>query len=127
MGLKGYLSFIGLGTFLAWFAWSIIVFNVSPKETGIGAFIMFYVTLAVALVGALTLVMTVLRVYVLQRKVIVREIRTAFRHAILFAVIAITSLALSASERFTIWSIIILIAVVSVVEYFFIQFHRGRG
>ena len=127
MGLKGYLSYIGLGTFLAWFAWAIIILNVSPKESGIGALVMFYVTLAVALVGTLTLVMTILRVYIMQRKVIVREIRTGFRHSVLFALIAIVSLVLSAMERFTVWSIVILVAIISVVEYFFIQFHRGRG
>ena len=127
MGLKGYLSLIGLGTVFAWIAWAIIILNISPVESGVTALVFFYVTLAAALVGTLTLIMTVLRVYLLRREVIVRETRTAFRHAVLFAVIAISSLILSAADRFSTWSIVLLVAIISVVEYFFIQFHRGRG
>lgn len=127
MGLRAYLSLIGLGTFLAWIAWGIILLNINPFDAGFAEFVMFYVTLAVALVGTLTLIMTVVRVYLLKRKVLVREIRMAFRHSVLFSVIAIVSLALSAAEKFTVWYAILLIAVAAIVEYFFLQFHGGRG
>lgn len=127
MGLKGYLSFIGLGTFLAWFAWVVILFNVSPKDTGMAGFIMFYVTLAIALIGTLTIMMTALRVYILKREVLGREIRKAFRHSVLFSVVAIVSLALSAVGKFHVLHIVLLVAVASIIEYFFLQFYRGRG
>ncbi|MBD3251850.1 hypothetical protein GF380_05380 [Candidatus Uhrbacteria bacterium] len=127
MGIKGYLSLIGLGTFLAWFAWVIILFNVSPKETGVAGLVMFYTTLAVALIGTLTVFMTTFRVYLLKRKVLGREIRKAFRHAVLFSVISIVSLILSSAGSFKVWHVVILVAVVSAMEYLFLQFHRGRG
>lgn len=127
MGLKGYLSFIGLGTFLAWLSWVMILFNVSPKDSGFPGFLMFYITLSIAIVGTLTVIMTVLRVHILKRKVLGREIRKAFRHSVFFAVVMIVSLALSASSTFHAWHVILLVAIASIIEYFFLQFYRGRG
>jgi hypothetical protein len=126
MGLKGYLLFIALGTFLAWVAWVMILFNVNPEESGIAGLVMFFATLAVSIIGLLTIIMTVLRVYVLKREVFGREIRKAFRHSVLFGAIAIFSLALSSAGKFHAWHVIVLAAAALLVEYFFLQFHRER-
>jgi len=88
---------------------------------------MFYLTLAIALTGTLTLVGSALRIVLLRREVRGREIRTAFRHAILFALVVTISLVLSRIGRFQTYHIIFLIAVASALEYFFLQFQRGRG
>jgi len=127
MGLKGYLSSIGLGTFLAWFAWMVVLFNVNPADTGVAGLVMFYVTLSIALIGTLTIIMSTLRVYILKRKVPVREIRKALRHSVLFSIVAVVSLALSAAGKFHSWHVILLVAAACVIEYFFMQFHRERG
>jgi hypothetical protein len=127
MGLKAYLSFIGLGTFLAWFAWIVVLFNVNPEESGIAGLIMFYLTLTVSVVGTLTVIMTVMRVYMLKREVLGREIRIAFRHSIMFGAIAVFSLVLSSAGKFHAWHVIVLAAIALLIEYFFLQFHRGRG
>jgi hypothetical protein len=126
MGLRGYLSLIGLGTALAAAAWGIVLFSVNPEEADILAFVMFYVTLAAMLVGMLTMIMTVARVYVLRREVIQREIQKAFRHALLFTAITVVSLFLAAGNRFSIITLVIMIAATSIIEYFFLQFSR-RG
>lgn len=126
MGLRMYLSMIGLGSFLAWFAWGVIVWSISPREAGLPGFIMFYLTLGLALVGTMTILLSTARIFLLRRKVIEREIRTAFRHAILFALIVIFSLVFSAAGIFSIWYAILLISVASFIEYLFLQLHRGR-
>lgn len=126
MGIGTFCSVMGLGTMFAWFAWALILMNTSPKEAGLAGFLIFYVTLAVALIGTMTLIGTLVRIYLFRRPVPGREIRTAFRHGILFALVAIGSLALSAAGDFQPWYLIVFIAVATLVEYFFLQFHRGR-
>lgn len=126
MGLRAYLSVIGLGTLLSWFAWSIVLFTMDPYESGWIGFFMFYLTIGVALVGTLTLIFSVIRIFLLRRNVIEREIRTGFRHAVLCSIIAVVSLMLSAAEHFSaIYMVLLLIATVC-VEYVFLQIHR-RG
>lgn len=127
MGLRAYLSSIGLGTAIAWFGWIMIIFNIAPREASAPGFIMFYLTLAAALVGTLTLVFSIFRVYILRRSVIEREIRTAFRHAILCSLITIISLVLSSAGRFSVWYSFLLLAIASIIEYLFLQAHHGRG
>ena len=119
---------MALGTFLAWAAWGIVVWNTSPTEAGFAGFVMFYITLAFALVGSLALIGTCFRLYVLKRREVPsREIKIAFRHAILFAGVAIASLVLSANGLFRTWHVIALISAASIVEYLFLQSQSGRG
>lgn len=128
MGLRAYSLLMALGTLLAWAAWTIIVINVDPREAGLAGFFMFYLTLGAALVGTLSLFLSFFRVIVLRRRdVPSREIRHAFRHAILFAGVAIVSLMLSAHGWMRTWHLVALVAVASIAEYFLIQTKQGRG
>lgn len=127
MGLRAYLSLIGLGTVLSWFAWSIVLFTMSPKESGWIGFFMFYVTFGTAIAGTLTILFSIIRIYFLRRKVIEREIRISFRHAVLCAFIATASLVISAAGRFSFWYMLGLLVVSVAIEYLFLQAHRGRG
>lgn len=127
MRIRAYLSLIGLGTCLAWIAWAIILLNIDPTEASAPEFGVFYTTLFFSLVGTLTFFMTIFRVFILRRKVIGREIRVAFRHSILFSVVAVFSLFLSAMERFSFWYTLLLLIGVAGIEYLFLQMHRGRG
>ena len=117
---------MGIGTILAWGSWIVILFQVSPAEGGIAGLAMFYATLAISLIGTITIIGTLIRIFLLKRRIHALEIRTSFRHAVLFSVVSIVSLMLSAAESFETYHIIILIAVASVIEYFFTQFQRKR-
>lgn len=128
MGLRTYVLLMAIGTFLAWIAWTVIVLNVDPTETGFLGFFLFYLTLAVSLVGSLALIGTFFRIVVLKRHdVPSREIKIAFRHAILFAGVAIFSLLLSANSLLRTWHVVALMCVASIVEYAFLQAQQGRG
>lgn len=116
-----------LGTLLAWGAWAIVLIGISPLQAGMTGFLLFYLTLGAALVGMATLGLTFIRIVILNRKSVPsREIRTAFRHALLFAVVAIASLALSANGALQTWHVIALIAAMSLAETIWSQFFHGR-
>jgi len=117
MGIKGYFISIGIGTFLAWLAWGVVLFGVDPYESGLPGLVMFYGTLCIAISGVLTLSMSAIRLVVLKRPVIEREIHTAFRHAIFCSVSAVLLLALSAARLFSPWYAIVLVVVAAGIEF----------
>lgn len=117
-----------IGTVLAWIGWSIVILNISPREAGFFGFALFYTTLAVALVGTFALLGSCIRLLILKRRdVPSREIKIAFRHAVLFSAAAIISLFLSAHGWFRMWEVALLILLVSAVEYAVLKGQRGRG
>lgn len=127
MGLRAYLTCIGFGTLLACFAWGVVLVMMNPDESGWVGFTMFYVTFGMAIIGTLTILLSVMRIFALRRKVVEREVRTSFRHAILLSLIVISSLALSAAGHFSTWYMLGFLAVSIAVEYLFLQAHGGRG
>lgn len=106
------------GTALAWASWVAVLWNVNPDEAGIPGFVLFYLTLCVALIGTFSVLGVVYRVHVLKRQhVVSREVRIAFRHAILLASMAVSSLALSTYGWLKWWVFLLLLALVGVIEY----------
>lgn len=127
MTFRIYLMFMAVATALAGFAWGVIVWNTDPFETGFAGFFMFYLTLFMVLVGSLTILGSIYRVHVLKRKdVLIREVKISFRHAIALSFAGIAALALSASGRLHWWSLLILIAVLTIVEYVFLVKEEAR-
>lgn len=125
MTLRNFSLLIALGTLLAWGAWAIILLNVDPREAGIPGFIMFYLTLGAGLTGTVALALSFLRIIVLRRKSVPsREINVSFRHAVLFAVVTVGSLILSSQGWMRTWHVVALIAIVTLIEAFFLQTRR---
>ena len=127
MTFRIYLMFMAVATALATFAWGVIVWNTDPFETGITGLLMFYLTLFMTLVGALTILGSLYRVHILKRKdVLIREVKISFRHAIALAMAGIAALVLSAQGKLHWWSFLILIVTFSIVEYLFLVKEESR-
>jgi hypothetical protein len=127
MSLRSFILLMILGTVLACMAWIIILFSVDPRDAGIPGFTMFYLTLGAALTGMALLALTFVRLIILKRRdVPVREIRIAFRHALLFSFVAVGSLALSAHGWLRTWHVIVLIAIASIAETIWAQAMHER-
>lgn len=127
MTFRAYMLFMGLGTLIAWLAWVIVLMNVDPQTTNVLGFTMFYVTLMVGLVGALTLVGISYRVLLLGRKdVLSREVKVSFRHAILLSMVSVIALALSAEKMLHWWVLVVLIAVAGILEYVSLLVQHSR-
>lgn len=126
MSLRTYIFAMIGATVLAWIAWGVVVTGVNPYEAGLPGAGLFYLTLFVALIGTASLVLSFVRVTLLKKSnVPSREIRTAFRHAILFALVTIASLALSAQGILQTWHLVVMVAVVVLVEQFFVRAYRS--
>jgi hypothetical protein len=127
MNFKEYLLFMTIGTVLAWGAWVFVLLRVDPGENGLIGLLLFYVTLFVALIGILAIAGVLYRVKLLKRHQLVsREVKIAFRHAIIFAGVAVICLALSAQGLLFWWNVLALFALVGLVEYGFLLVQESR-
>lgn len=127
MTLRAYLLFMGVGTLLAWIAWAIVLINVDPFESGPAGFVFFFVTLAVGLVGTLTIALVGYRVGLLRKaEMVSREVKVSFRHALLLTTVAVTSLILSSQGLLHVWVLVVLILCAGVLEYLSLLVQRSR-
>src|SRR5437867_2692359 len=116
MTFRTYLALMAVATLLSAFAWTVVVWSTDPYQAGVTGFLMFYFTLFLALVGALTIIGTLYRIVLLKRNdVVSREVKISFRHAVALSVSGVTALLLSAQGRFHWWTLLVLIVVMTVV------------
>lgn len=100
MGIGGYLTTLLISTIAAWAGWAAVLYRVNPEEAGLPGLAMFYITLAVALFGTLTLLGTLIRIKThRQALVVAREVKIAFRHAAILTGASIALLLLAAADR----------------------------
>lgn len=127
MSFRAYLYLMGLSTLFAWIGWAIVVMNVNPSESGSVGFVLFYITLTTGLIGVLALAGILYRMMILKRRdVVIREVKTSFRHAILLSAIAVSSLAFSASGQLYWWVLLVLIMSASILEYVALIVQQSR-
>lgn len=127
MTFRMYLFLMSFSTVIAWIAWVIVIQNVNPNETGVLGFGLFYITLITGLVGVLSLCGIVYRVLILRRHaVLIREVKVSFRHALLLSAVAVSSLALAAHDLLRWWVLLVLIGIVSLIEYVALLVQHAR-
>ena len=95
-----------------------VMSNVDPYEATIMDFALFYLTLCMSLIGLLSFFGSLYRVKVLGRRdVVSREVKIAFRHAILLSMVCVLSLVLLTQGLFHLWVLLLLIVVSSGIEF----------
>ncbi len=90
MTIRGYVTFMVLGSALAWLAWYVVLSTVDPFIAGFTGVMMFYGSLGLATLGTLTLLVFVARTLVHKDELAVRNLGIAVREAfwgVLFLVI----------------------------------------
>ncbi len=125
MNLKQYLILMSLGTAICFTAWILILLNVNPAEGSWPGFVLFYISLFLSLIGLLALIGFVARVWIIKSQDIVsREVIKAFRQAILFSTLFVGSLFLLRAGYLNWWTMLIYIALLAILEFFFISAKR---
>ncbi|HTK04630.1 MAG TPA: hypothetical protein VL500_03535 [Candidatus Eisenbacteria bacterium] len=122
MTLRQYLLLMGVGTALAWGAVGIIIATVDPTDTQLVVFGVFYASLWLALTGTLSIIGFVLRVALLKKQLVVsRHVAVSFRQAVLLALLIVVSLFLQSRSLLTWWNAVLIVAALTVLEFFFIS------
>ncbi|MDQ7814710.1 MAG: hypothetical protein RDU25_02835 [Patescibacteria group bacterium] len=120
MSYRSYLFIMLAGTIVAWSGWISVLMRINPKEAGLLGLTSFYVTLLMGMVGLVTLVELLINVHLMKKKeLLIREVKMAFRHAVLLALICVLSLIFSSVGKFSFWILLVFIAVAAGIEYLF--------
>ena len=127
MSFRAYIILMIVGTLFAWLGWGIVLSNVNPLEAGGLGFGLFFLTFLMGLVGTITLLGLLVRLVVMKRReLVIREVKTSFRHAIMLSGVSTISLILSAQGWLAWWVIIVLIVVAGVLEYVSLLVQHSR-
>ena len=128
MTLKNYLWLMGLTTGLLWGVFIFILKTIDPQITNWIGFLLFYISLFLALTGTAAVVGFFVRFKVLQHEIVFNLVKTAFRQSFLFAFLIVSLLFLLSQKLFSWLNLFLLIALVSVLEFFLISYgsHKNR-
>jgi hypothetical protein len=122
MTLKSYLIIMSIMTAICWLAFSFIVFTVDPEVTNWIGFLLFYISLFMAITGTAALIGFVVRFIALKQKLAFRLVKEAFRQSFLFACLAVVSLLLLSQNIFTWLNLLFLVVSLSILEFFLISY-----
>ena len=125
MNFKQYIILMTVSSLLAWLTWGFILFGISPNEAGLGVFFLFYASLLLAIACSLSILGLVVRVWLLkQRDKISFQAGKSFRQAMLLGTLVIGLLYFQGKDILSWWTIALLIAILTMVEFFLISYKR---
>lgn len=120
MTLRQYLLALTFGTFAAIAAVVIVIVSIDPVTAGRLSFLTLYITLGAALVGLLTIIGTLWRVQKNASEEVGDAVARSLRQAAFLTLLVLIALYLSAHGYLTIWTVLLLVALVTLVEFFFL-------
>lgn len=124
MSLRAYLTIMGFGTIVAAATFFLVLFRVDPATAGTLGFVLFYLSLFFAVTGAVSIVGFLIRVLMHREEMLSRLVGLSFRQAVLLAALAVGALALHARDLLSWWNSVLLVAAVTIVEFFFISLEK---
>ena len=127
MTFKDYLIVMALTTVAAWIAWIVVLVGIDPSSAGTLAFVFFYSTLAIALVGTIATAGAGIRVWARREELVSRHVSRSFRQAVLVSALVLTCLVLLPHGLLTWWVLLLLIVFFAFVELVFMSLQQGRG
>lgn len=127
MTLRKYLIILTTCTFLCWATWFAVLYYTNPNGTGWGGFVFFYLSLFVSLVGTFSLVGFAFRTMMNKEEILYKKIDISSRQSIILSLLVIVTLILQSQRFLTWWNFIILIALVSLIETFFVSYRKFRN
>ena len=120
MTFKQYLAIMIVGTLAALASWLMVLYLIDPLSAGLPSKAAFFATFSIALCGVLTIVGTLLRVFLIHKTGIVsRQVAHAFRQAIFFTSIVSGALLLSAMDYLRWWMMLLIVLFFAFLEAFF--------
>jgi len=111
-------------SFLSLLLWAVFVFIASvidPNITNWFGFFLFYLSLFFALSSALTILGFVFRMIFSKKSLLFNSVRSSFRQSFLLSFLFVAILLMLAENIFSWLNIVIVVLILSIVEYIFIS------
>ena len=114
-----YLAIIGVAGIVSWLAWIVVINKLDPQQSMGLALALFYLSLLLALTCTFTVIGFYFRIWLNKNEVYYNHIYIAFRQGLLLTVITIGCLTFQLLQVLTWWTGLLLIAIVTMVEFYF--------
>ncbi len=126
MNLKKFLLSMSFASLLCWFGFLMIIISISPREIGTLTFLLFYLILALAVTGTLTVVGFLIRKVVNKHELAFEHVIVSFRQAIWLSLILVISLYLQSKQLLTWWNEVLLILGLALIEFFYLGYNSQK-
>ncbi|MEK7538170.1 MAG: hypothetical protein AAB619_04335 [Patescibacteria group bacterium] len=126
MSLVRFLVILGFGTLLSWTAWMLVLTTLDPASGGLAALFLFYGSFFLALFGTATIAGFFTRYWLERQTVLFRQIAVALRHGTLISAGSTLALLLQSRRLLNLWAVVALVALVVVIELFFLAGQTRR-
>lgn len=114
-----YISIVAGAGFMAWLAWTIVIFKLNPYETMGLALIFFYTTLFIALSCTFSVIGFYFRIWLFKNEIFYKHIGIALRQGVFLALIAVFALIFQMLRVLTWWSGFLLMFIAVLLEFYF--------
>ena len=122
MTLTSFVILMVLSTTAAWGSWLTVLFKIDPAADGGLGFVLFYLSLALSLVGTITLLGLAIRAFFRPDEAIFRHVTDSFRHAAFLSVLVVLLLFFQSHRLLVWWNVLLLIAACVLLEIFWLTF-----
>ncbi len=121
MTLRKYLISMSFLSLLLWAVFVFIASVIDPNITNWFGFFLFYLSLFFALSSALTILGFVFRMIFSKKSLLFNSVRSSFRQSFLLSFLFVAILLMLAENIFSWLNIVIVVLILSIVEYIFIS------
>lgn len=118
MNIKQFLSLMITGTILCWAMFLLVIFSI-PPENGYISLIFFYLSLFLALLGTIAIIGLGIRMWILKKEIVFKEVKNSFRQSLLLSVLIISVLFLESKNSLAWWNLLLLVIALTVLECLF--------
>lgn len=120
MSLRLYLIIMALVSICAWIAWFIVIHAIDPTKSGFLGFFLFFVTLAISVLSSVTLLGTLIRVWLKKDQVVYRHVIRSLRQGIILTSLFLVAIILSGVGLLVWWVLMLLVLIATVLELIFL-------
>ncbi len=118
MTLKSYSWIMSSASLLTWLFWFASLWLIDPMKTNWIGLLIFYSSLFLSVMGTASLLGFYVRFIALKQAIAFRLVRDAFRQSFLFSFLIVASLILLSKDLFSWINVSLLVAGLSVLEFF---------
>ncbi|MFH0854599.1 MAG: hypothetical protein V1891_03850 [bacterium] len=123
MNFKQFLIIMLIGALICWAMFLLVIFNIDPAN-GFISLLLFYSSLTMALIGSLSIIGTIIRIFVLKKQIIFKEVKNSLRQSFLFSFFIIIILILQSKSILAWWNALFLVIVFAAFEGLIVSIGR---
>lgn len=124
MTFRFYILIMSIASVSAWIGWIFVLNSIDPVHTGSLGFLLFYITLATALIGTISLIGAQIRIWFNPDEPQARLTVRSFRQALFLTTIFLIALWMQSELLLRWWSLILIIIGFSLLELLFVSLQK---